>query len=630
MATKDEYVQPVLSTEQVLNELQDCSPLQVSKQLINMELHDQRKSLEVMAKIYDEFDTNTNLVDELVEPISLNVLDAFILHPKLKNLKFKAMGISSSRIWNESKQFSYEDANSSDADPLDQYMIARERAGELNQAVNSKLAGKYARSQNDARKQGYGANTNRYMDDDSKKVYSEKHFQGRRRADSELEVNHDGSVKRIWNEKKHAPKGGANHNNKNTDHTVSLKEIFDDYGSNIALSSDDLQAIGNIDDNFKNITAELNNLKRESSWTEVKTLHDTAKRKQAAGQSLSNKEARSLTISDGTIENALEAESLTNKAIQTEAEKRQLENIWGNKKGIRTKVAKKIGTQGVEKAANQSRDEALGHALVLFIKPLLFEMTDIVKHGFTYNTGETCVGAAIAARFKRLSNYMVTNVLPTLKQSFTGFISNFFQNLIAGLGELFKGLLGSILKVVSEGFNAIIQAFKILTEPESSRSKAEKADAFLKLIATTTVTFVVFYFEKTILQALEGSFLKDIILALLTGVASTLVVWALDKMDLFSVKDEKRAARVKEIFDMRIRQIKQNTDAFETAALQTLANNKLQFRQISESMSKAIDDDENVNSSIYSMADFMKIELEIKTTDDFMALLGSQDRLVVS
>jgi len=123
------------------------------------------------------------------------------------------------------------------------------------------------------------------------------------------------------------------------------------------------------------------------------------------------------------------------------------------------------------------------------------------------------------------------------------------------------------------------------------------------------------------MSAMPDNFIKDIALALLSGVASTIVVWGLDKFDLFSVKDEVRAKRVGEVFDLRIQQIKENTDAFEAASIEKLAKDKLKFRSITENMSKAIESKSNVNDSVYDMADFMKIDLKIKSTDDFMALL---------
>ena len=149
----------------------------------------------------------------------------------------------------------------------------------------------------------------------------------------------------------------------------------------------------------------------------------------------------------------------------------------------------------------------------------------------------------------------------------------FFLNLLLnGIVNAFVGLLKKILQVIMEGFTAIVESIKIMMKPANEVSPAQKADAITKLLATTVITFLGTYFEQSILGFMNGTpleFLKDIIIMMLTGIASTLVVWLLDQMDLFSVKGEKRLARVKEIFELRIETIKKNTDIFEKTSIES-------------------------------------------------------------
>ena len=195
---------------------------------------------------------------------------------------------------------------------------------------------------------------------------------------------------------------------------------------------------------------------------------------------------------------------------------------------------------------------------------------------------------------------------------------------------MFVGLLKKALKIISEGFNAIVQAVKIIT---GEGSKAQKADAITKLIATTVTTYVVFALEVSILPTIGqmpfGDILTDVASIVLSGIASTLVVWIIDKADLFSVKPEKRAQRIKEIFEARIEQLKQNTDTYESTALEHMAKQRIQFSAITDRMAHAIKNNEPVSDSVLDVADFMQIDLKVRAMEDFMALLSKEEPLVV-
>ena len=75
-----------------------------------------------------------------------------------------------------------------------------------------------------------------------------------------------------------------------------------------------------------------------------------------------------------------------------------------------------------------------------------------------------------------------------------------------------------------------------------------------------------------------------------------------------------------DIFELRIEAIKKNSDIFEKASLEALAKQKLQFRKIADNTSHAIDNNLPVNETVYQMADFMNIDLKVKSTDDFLHL----------
>jgi hypothetical protein len=116
---------------------------------------------------------------------------------------------------------------------------------------------------------------------------------------------------------------------------------------------------------------------------------------------------------------------------------------------------------------------------------------------------------------------------------------------------------------------------------------------------------------------------------ILTGITSSIVVYALDKIDLFNVKFEKRNARVREIFEMRIQAIKENTDVFETASLDILAKQRIQFTDIITRFNTAIESNQSVHENVTQLASFMQIDLKVQTTNEFLELLKSNKQIVI-
>jgi len=102
------YEQPNLSFEAVASKLNGASPLQASRILIDMELFEQRSSIEVIDSVYKDFESNQNVVDELVTPLGLGVLDSVITH---KDLKLDRTGLTASRLWEDINCFEYKNVH---------------------------------------------------------------------------------------------------------------------------------------------------------------------------------------------------------------------------------------------------------------------------------------------------------------------------------------------------------------------------------------------------------------------------------------------------------------------------------------------------------------------------------------
>ncbi|MEA2019707.1 MAG: DNA repair protein [Campylobacterota bacterium] len=579
-----------LSFEEVQKDLNNTSPLQMSKKLIEYELFDQQSSIDVMDKIYEEFEDGGDVVDGLVTPVFLNICDGLIKHPKLGLAK---SGITATRLVGEIKHFDYDDTHSTKRD------IIQDKANlDQNTKVHKDDKGKYARKD---------------MDNNRKSSIAKERFGGNRTMSSELEVNDKGSKKRLYLhqndesiQKRKAEGKKTTHLSQNADHDVPLKQVYDNFGTSTVLSKNDLKKISNIDKNFDIISEKLNKSKGGKTWTEYLEKNPNAVNEETKKKILSR-----------------EKEAISN--LEKEANKTVANNFLKESKHI-----KNITSEAGKQAVDDTKNQAMGEVVILLIKPIYYEFSDIFKNGMLADLDTNSKIEAFKLRMNRVKKYVINNLKGSFMDILKDFLKNFITMVINGIVNAFVGLLKKILQVISEGFMSIVEAFKIMMKPSEELSSGQKADAITKLLATTVITFLGAYFEETILGFMNDTpleFLKDVTMIMLTGIASTVVVWLLDQADLFSAKDEKRLARVKEVFALRIENIKNNTDIFEKESLEVLAKQKLQFKKIMDNMNHAIDNNLNVNDSVYEMASFMQIDLKVKSTDDFMQMLIQNKRL---
>lgn len=389
---------------------------------------------------------------------------------------------------------------------------------------------------------------------------------------------------------------------KDMDHVNPINHLRQKYQNNPYLYRDDIAELVGMGENEEYIDSSLNRSKGDKTWDK----YIASAPKNENGDVVDKK---------GNV--------LLTKKEQEQKIKLQKETTKAQNKEAAKSMAKNIGLKG------------LGDIIILLFKPIWFEIKDMFKNGILHGFDTNDKIEAFLLRLRRVVKFVNDNILNTLGDTLKEVLGNFIPMLISSLAQILKGIYKKIIQIISDGFMAIKEAFKIIMKPDSEVSQAQKADAITKIIASAVVPILIFSFEETILTGLkflDGTpleFLKDVAMIILSGLASTLVVWLLDQIDLFSVKGEKRLERVKEIFELRIETIKQNTDIFEKTSIEILAKQKLQFKNIMANMNTAIDNNQNINQSVYELADFMKIDLKVKSTDEFLNLLSNNRELNV-
>ena len=564
--SNEKYIIKELSFDTMIDELNGTSPLNMSKKLIEYELYDQQDSLDILNQIYKEFDSKDNVIDNLVNPMLLNLADGLVKHPDL-NGTFRKTNITPSRLVNEVNAFSYEQHTKKDIDD-DVFLTQAEKSHYNNEKLGIDKDGKK-----------YNKNYHR------NKIYDIK---PRDKTREEKGLSKDEII------------------GKDMDHVNPINHLREKYKNHPYMYREDIAKIIGMSDNEEYIDPSLNRSKGDKTWDEYIS-------------SAPKNEDGDVIDSNGKI--------LLTKEEQEKKLKLQKETTKAQNKEAAKAMATNIGLKGI------------GDIIILLLKPIWFEIKDMFKNGILHGFETDDKIEAFLLRLKRVGNFINDNVLKTLGDSLKDVFSNFIPMLISSIAGIFTGMFKKIIQIISDGFMAIKEAFKIILKDKDENgniiSPAQKADAITKVIVSAIVPIIIFAFEETILSGLKFlndtpfAFLKDVAMIILSGLATTLIVWLLDQIDIFSVKSEKRVMRVKEIFELRIETIKKNTDIFEKTSIEVLAKQKLQFKKIASDMHHAIENNLNVNDSVYQVANFMHIDLQAKSTDEFLALLSSKKPLVI-
>lgn len=589
----EKYIIKELSFDTMIDELNGISPLNMSKKLIEYELYDQQDSLDILNQIYKEFDSKNNVIDSLVNPMLLNLADGLVKHPNL-NGTFRKTNITPSRLVNEINAFSYEQHTKKD---IDEDVF-------LTQAEKSHYGQFQRKNHYDTKSRTVTENEKGIVRDET---ITDTHSNGKITTKKTATVIDDITGELLDLTREGAKQKGIR--SADMDHVNPINDIRKRYKNNPYLYRDDLEKLIGLKENETYINTDLNGGtyygKGDKPWSEyIKT---------------STKDAQGNIVENGKIVLTPEQQK---KALELEKKATQAQNKEATKA-----MATNIGLKGI------------GDIIILLLKPIWFEIKDMFKNGILHGFKTDDKIEAFLLRLKRVGKFINDNILKTLGDSLKDVFSNFIPMLISSIAGIFTGMFKKIIQIISDGFMAIKEAFKIILKDKDENgniiSPAQKADAITKIIVSAIVPIIIFAFEETILTGLKFlndtpfAFLKDVAMIILSGLATTLIVWLLDQIDIFSVKSEKRLMRVKEIFELRIETIKKNTDIFEKTSIEVLAKQKLQFKKIASNMQQAIENNLNVNDSVYQMANFMHIDLQAKSTDEFLNMLSTKKQLVI-
>lgn len=637
--------------KKAIEELEYASPLEISRLLQEMELYDEKTSQEVLDEVHEKFDSAEHLEDEVLKPVFMSVIDG-LLEATSGGRAARKKGLTASRVVEECTSFSYDDLGDNHTnvngyteykninhDEIE-YQIQLEKwkrdgkkgdQPQYNGSVNSNSTQEYVRSNLE--------DSSAMNDYKEKQRHGEKKIKDEYTGKDNLYVSQN-NMPDNYNDETHRKQAQP-------DHIVPLKQLHEQYKHNYALDDSDLKRIANSESNLAITSAEINQVKRDMTnkqyieWMDEhgKPLDEDTKKimlqkqKEAtkAIESDVNKTVAKNLVGKGQVDekamkNAVNEFKENNGQAPTEEQRNQIEQNLIKKK------TNEIRGTAVKNAAGQAKDYAVGNLILFIVKPIYYEISDIFKNGLKEGVGADSGSQALGIRFTRVKKYVMTHAKAFFGDSILDFVKGFVSSLIEGIISLFVGMLKQVLKILKEGVKILVGSVQILFGKNAkAMSPAQKGDAIIKLIGGSVIAISGVALESLLNKIGIGDPWSVVLSTMLSGIASALFMYILNKADLFSTKAERRYERVKEIFDERIKDVQEATDLFDRVALETMKEQRLQFESIQEEINTGLEsnDIDSINTGLYKLADFMKVDLPYSNTKEFCDYMDSEEVLVL-
>ena len=637
--------------KKAIEELEYASPLEISRLLQEMELYDEKTSQEVLDEVHEKFDSAEHLEDEVLKPVFMSVIDG-LLEATSGGRAARKKGLTASRVVEECTSFSYDDLEDNHTnvngyteykninhDEIE-YQVQLEKwkkdgkngdRPQYNGSVNSNSTQEYVRSN--------------LEDSSAMNDYKEKQRPGEKKIKDEymgkdnLYVSQN-NMPDNYNDETHRKQAQP-------DHIVPLKQLHEQYKHNYALDDSDLKRIANSESNLAITSAEINQVKRDMTnkqyieWMDEhgKPLDENTKKIMLQKQKEATKSiesdvnktvAKNLVgkgqVDEKAMKNAVNEFKENNGQAPTEEQRNQIEQNLIKKK------TNEIRGTAVKNAAGQAKDYAVGNLILFIVKPIYYEISDIFKNGLKEGVGADSGSQALGIRFTRVKKYVMTHAKAFFGDSILDFVKGFVSSLIEGIISLFVGMLKQVLKILKEGVKILVGSVQILFGKNAkAMSPAQKGDAIIKLIGGSVIAISGVALESLLNKIGIGDPWSVVLSTMLSGIASALFMYILNKADLFSTKAERRYERVKEIFDERIKDVQEATELFDRVALETMKEQRLQFESIQEEINTGLEsnDIDSINTGLYKLADFMKVDLPYSNTKEFCDYMDSEEVLVL-
>ena len=217
------------------------------------------------------------------------------------------------------------------------------------------------------------------------------------------------------------------------------------------------------------------------------------------------------------------------------------------------RIAKEVGKEVIVQCGKTSLKmgfrKALGYILYEMAKEIFNESKELL-----HKRKQQAINlkTEFVSRFKRVVTAILAKWKEVIKQFFDGAIAGFISELVIFIINQFITTMKRMVRIIKEGFMAIVEMIRFVVNPPKDLLKEEIYQQCLKMGTTILITSGGILLEEVIekflmsnvVTASIASFLSPIITGLLTGLILTLVMYGIDKIDLFGAKEKRMDQQV--------------------------------------------------------------------------------------
>ncbi|UVM25553.1 hypothetical protein [Pseudomonas sp. B21-021] len=357
-----------------------------------------------------------------------------------------------------------------------------------------------------------------------------------------------------------------NQDPRNLDHTISANVIHTDRGR--VLADADAPTLANADSNLNPTKKALNQSKGKKSATQfVEELQKNTQSRQEEMQRLSNKQE--LTPKDENRLRLLKQQEaiaqnpdllLAKDKAAREAYEKKLSDAYYKSDKFKADLAKTSLKEGGKMAFQQ----AFGVMLIEFFSATFDELTDLYRNGRSHES----LVPELRIRLERIAKRVANQWQAALAAGGGGFVAGVLANLVTTLINVFVTTGKRAVRMFREGFMSLLKALKTLLLPPKGLTLREAAHEAIKITCAGGVIIAGVALEEIIekqmlmipgLGAL-GAVLSAVIVGALTGLASTFVVYLVDKLDPLGVNRDRELIALNERSDQNLRQAMAEND----------------------------------------------------------------------
>jgi hypothetical protein len=226
---------------------------------------------------------------------------------------------------------------------------------------------------------------------------------------------------------------------------------------------------------------------------------------------------------------------------------------------------KRAAATGAEEGAKMGLQQSVGLLLMEFLTASFDEIMDAYKRGIGAGMDKPSFLQGLRTRLGRVAKRVAAKWKDAVAAFKAGAISGFLSNLVTMLVNMLATTGKRMVRVIREGVMSILSALKLALFPPKGMTRAQAGDAALKLLATGLTTSLGILAEDVVEKAVAGFFathlpvlapiaapVSAVLVATMTGIASALLVYWLERLDFFGVRQEREHAMVLEELDRAI------------------------------------------------------------------------------